>query len=250
MISHPLRQSAFTREIDASRLAERIVLTQNENRLNRLYLHTIPRYEDLVAEGVRFDRRLDLLWDKRVEHLRKAVREGGAQRSGLRKNFARSRINSIVQAAEKSLAQKIGKRALLDHADDRDSWRVKGRGPVQKMESFKKWYDLKVEHFNSVYIFWQGNRCLYVGRTRHGRGRPAQHFRSHWGHRADRVVVYSFKGQRNLPMLECLAIHWYDPAYNLKRASQRQRTPKCPVCTMRRLLRMELRHIFVASPKR
>ena len=59
---------------------------------------------------------------------------------------------------------------------------------MQKKQSFKKWYESKITTKNCVYAFWNGKRCLYVGRTLNGKGRPTSHFEKHWFGKATKVL--------------------------------------------------------------
>jgi hypothetical protein len=84
-----------------------------------------------------------------------------------------------------------------------------------------------------VYVFWGNGRCLYVGRTQNGGGRPSQHRKEWWfKERATRVEAYLPKDYRHLAALECLGIHYLRPTQNENRAARMGAPFKvCPVCS-------------------
>ena len=46
------------------------------------------------------------------------------------------------------------------------------------------------------------------------------------------------------PMLECLAMHRFQPTYNAAKAETKKWTSKCPLCQVHRNIWTELRAIF------
>ena len=80
-----------------------------------------------------------------------------------------------------------------------------------------------------IYIFWAGQRCIYVGRTVSGRGRPQQHFEKGWFARVTRIDIYATGSPSEIPRLECIAIHNFDPVKNKRRASKAKWTKKCTI---------------------
>lgn len=116
----------------------------------------------------------------------------------------------------------------------------KGKGFLidERKARFKRWYRDRLGPGPAVYMFWQGKRCLYVGRTEGGGGRPASHFDQHWFRKATRIVVLIPSHRRHVASLECLAMHLHDPLKNKARSSRKPYRSRCPVCVQtKRMLR-------------
>ena len=97
---------------------------------------------------------------------------------------------------------------------------------------------------NCIYIFWAGKRCMYVGRTVRGRGRPQQHFEKGWFARVTRIDIYATGSPSEIPRLECIAIHNFDPIKNKRKASKAKWTKKCTICKGLKTIERELQQIF------
>jgi hypothetical protein len=126
-------------------------------------------------------------------------------------------------------------------------WQVKrgkGQGVGAKQENFKRWYEKDVGNKNCVYVFWAKRRCVYVGRTLRGHGRPAGWFDRVWFQPVTRIDIYSVRTPTQVPKAECLATHMFDPAENKNWPSIGKYTKKCPICEATREIDHELNSIF------
>ena len=88
------------------------------------------------------------------------------------------------------------------------------------------------------------SKCIYVGRTIKGKGRPQSHFVKFWLNSVSRIDIYLTSQSSQVPKLECLAIHRFHPKENGMKASIPKWAKKCPVCEIQKNIRSELRQIF------
>ncbi len=125
-------------------------------------------------------------------------------------------------------------------------WHIKnkGWGREAKIESIKRWYDTKINWPNNIYVFCNKRKCLYVGRTLNGKGRPQTHFKTYWLGQATRVDIYHTSKKRDIPKLECLAWHKNQPTINKNKPSIPKGSTKCPICKNDILIKNEIKSIF------
>jgi hypothetical protein len=136
---------------------------------------------------------------------------------------------------------------MLEDYDYKRQWhskKGKGFGRTKKKQSFKKWYDKNITTRNCVYAFWNKSRCLYVGRTLNGKGRPTAHFEKYWFGRATRVDVYGFDRRRDVPRFECLLTHKRSPSKSKMKPAKKKYYSPCPVCVGKKFIGDEVRGIF------
>lgn len=197
--------------------------------------------------AVQFARQLRTLFDHSAFKLIALVRP----RPGKRPAFGRRKIERVIGRLQ-DLAVKCRFRELVDRGMPplyvrRIAWNVRspvGRGPLAKRRAFEEWFESTVKASYCIYVFWAGRRCRYVGRSSNGGHRPKSHFEKHWMSGVTRVVIYECAGSRNLPQLECLATHRFDPSHSRVRPAAQRYRAKCPVCTLRRKVRREAKRIF------
>ena len=195
-----------------------------------------------------FNRQLDGLFHQRTYRLRSLVSKPGRGRTP---EFNRAKITrgirELQQLASNCLATQYARREFDTTVDQHKKWQItasKGRGWREKQRAFGRWYANKIDHRNCIYVFWQRSKCLYIGKTVRGRGRPQSHFSKIWFPKATRVDIYSTSQKSQVPRLECLAIHRFQPSENQQRAATKKWTKKCPVCVVHAEIRWELRRIF------
>jgi hypothetical protein len=105
--------------------------------------------------------------------------------AGSAPRITRKRIrNSIAKlrtiAEDDYLSSRDARRIFADR-DYKRQWHAKknkGHGARAKTRAFKRWYENAITTKNSVYVFWNGKQCLYVGRTLNGKGRALLILRS------------------------------------------------------------------------
>jgi len=194
-----------------------------------------------------FDKALSKLFRARTHQLRSYMwpARGGAPK------FTRERVKKTIEKlrdiAEGDYLRSTEARNLLRQFDYRRQWhakRGKGFGRDAKKRSFKNWYEKKITTKNCVYAFWNGSRCLYVGRTRRGKGRPTSHFEKYWFGQTTRVDVFGFKGRRDVPQFECMLTHKRRPVHAEHRPSSQRYHTRCPVCAGRKRIGEEVRRLF------
>lgn len=196
-----------------------------------------------------FRRELDDLNRRRTDWLRHCLSGG---RPGRPPEFSRKTVNkalkNLSQLAEDALAKNLARTEFAARVEERRRWfnrKRKGWGRDAKKKNFVKWYNAKVRHRRAIYAFWSEERCLYVGKTKNGAGRIASHFTAFWFGRVTRVDVYAVSGDRDLPILECLGIHRFQPTYNKSKAEQKKWTAKCPLCKLQKDIAAQLRKIYI-----
>jgi hypothetical protein len=194
-----------------------------------------------------FENRLYLLFRIRTHPLRAYLWPTTGQAPQLTKKRLRRHITKLQEiAGDDYLASREAKRVFgsYDYKRQWHSKRNKGFGVSAKKKSFKNWYERNITTKNSVYVFWDKSKCLYVGRTLNGKGRPTSHFEKYWFRRATRVDVFSFDRKRDVPKYECVLTHRWNPAYSKITPSRKRYYTACPICDGRRYISRSLTSLF------
>lgn len=194
-----------------------------------------------------FDAVLSDLFRKRTHGLRTYMWPISGTAPKLRRSNINSAIAKLRDIAEEDYLKSAHARLLLRSYDYKKQWhskKGKGFGRDAKKRSFKRWYEKYITTKNCVYVFWNRSRCLYIGRTVNGKGRPTSHFEKHWFSKATRVDVYGFDGKRDVPRFECLQTHKREPSYSKMKPAAKRHHSKCPVCEGRKFIGKEVRSIF------
>ncbi|MBI5712279.1 MAG: hypothetical protein HZC38_02460 [Chloroflexi bacterium] len=189
---------------------------------------------------------LDSLYHQRTHWLRSVL---GVKKPGLPPKFDRKRVNrgitQLQKIASDALANKLAKKEFSQFAAEKRGWHIKGHGRKQQRKEFIGWFDETFgRHQECIYIFWNRHKCIYIGRTGKGGGRPQSHFEKYWFGEVDRVDIYPVKQTSQLPKLECLAIHRFLPTRNESKAATKAWTKKCPLCRVHKDIEGELRKIY------
>ena len=201
-----------------------------------------------MSRAAQFNRELDTLFRKRSHWLGHVL--GGPQPGPpprLKRRHLQHSIAKLQDIAGEALAPALARKEFERSVWKRKSWHVKrgkGRRFDQRQRRFEDWYDMHIESQSCVYVFWARRRCIYVGKTTRGGGRPSSHFDRTWFTPVTRVDVYETRGKRALPALECLAIHRFQPLRNKIKAQGRKWTRKCPLCKLHKDIQAELNDIF------
>jgi hypothetical protein len=195
-----------------------------------------------------FDTRLHALFVDRTHWLKSLVRR---KTPGAAPVFGRKKVNKAIESLQDISTDILLRSKLVakpsELYDLKRQWhpkRNKGWGIDQKKARFNTWYEEKVDYQNCVYSFWDNRKCLYVGRTLKGKGRPSSHFEKAWFGRATRVDIWGVRDKRKVPMLECLATHRFEPSHSKNKPSTVKHASKCPICQVHGNIREELRQIF------
>ena len=197
---------------------------------------------------VQFRRELNHLFEKRTFWIRKAIADGTTRRPPvLRRKQITKVIECLQSLATKCLADDFAHQEWNRVVRKKKQWHVtrgKGWGRSEKKDHFNKWFTRYIPFKNCIYIFWAKRRCIYVGRTVNGKGRPQSHFIKFWFGSVTRIDIFSTSAASHVPKLECLAIHRFRPRENGMKASIPKWAKKCPVCVAHELIADELRRIF------
>jgi hypothetical protein len=198
-----------------------------------------------MSRQTQFNHALDRLYERRTDKLRHILAGKAGPLLTLTKKKRDSTIRELQEIISKALAKTIAKRGFKTLVIHKKTWRTKGWGTDKKKKIFRAWVRKKISpKRGKIYVFWKKRECRYVGRTR-GRGsRPSHHFKRGWFNRTTRIDVYSAHRRRSIPLLECLAIHRFRPTRNKVKASKQNWTPRCPLCTLHKQIRTELRKIY------
>ena len=161
--------------------------------------------------------------------------------------------DSLKAIANKHYLSSVKARSLLQSYDNKKQWHTKkGKGwsRAAKKQAFKHWYGQHIETMNCVYIFWNNRKCLYVGRTLNGKGRPSAHFEKYWFNRCTRIDIYSFSRQREVPRFECVMTHKLNPAKAKNKPSSKRYSSNCPICENNSFITEQVRSMFPFRKKR
>jgi hypothetical protein len=199
-----------------------------------------------MSHQAKFNRRLDRLYRKRTGWLRTVLTKANpGPVPALTKNQREDTIKKLQEIASHALVKRVARKEFHRSVEKRKTWMTKGWGTEEKRKNFRAWARRKIDKDSGkVYVFWNGKKCRYVGRTR-GRGsRPSQHFKRGWFKGTTRIDVYMAARKGEIPRLECLARHRFLPSRNKIKVAEENWTPKCPVCVLHKEIKTELRSIF------
>jgi hypothetical protein len=213
----------------------------NKNFWHRTYIMS-------KHSAIQFHRVLDGLFERRTSWLRKVVDKGIKTKPKIfDKNRRRKGIKRLKLLATDCLARDLAKREFRAMIDKKKQWqctRSKGWSHKDKKHHFKVWFTRNIPYKNCIYVFWKGRKAEYVGRTLKGKNRPQCHFDKIWFHGTTRIDIYSTSQASQIPKLECLAIHRFQPKQNGQRAAVQKWAKRCPVCKIHKQIESELRDIF------
>ena len=200
-----------------------------------------------MALSAQFRKRLGKLFDRRTAWLCsifKKPKPGWPQT--INRRHVNDAIDELQELASEGLADAYARKEFEQSVKGKKSWHVKrgkGWGLVTKKAGFNDWYDSVFGRASCVYVFWKVSKCEYVGKSSKGGGRPSSHFEKFWFSGITRIDVYEAT-PRNLPAMECLAIHRFQPRRNKFKASAHKWTKQCVMCNLHKYIEDELRSIF------
>ncbi|HVY52083.1 MAG TPA: hypothetical protein VHA07_11060 [Devosia sp.] len=200
-----------------------------------------------ASTAVQFDGVLYDLFEAQTHRLVSRVWPAvGAVQKLTKKKVRRALVTLQKLATEAQLKSKSSKRILGEY-DYKKQWhpkRGKGHGKRAKKRNFKEWYSDHITTQNCVYVFWNQKRCLYIGRTLNGKGRPSSHFEKYWFNNATRLDVYAFDRKRDVPRFECMMTHRHDPSYSWITPATKKYYSRCPVCDINKEIKIEISSFF------
>lgn len=152
-------------------------------------------------------------------------------------------IEELQEIARNALAEKLAKKEFKQRPCYRK--KISGWGDDEKKRNFEKWYDKKVADEKCVYVFvGKTGDCLWVGRTKDGKKRPASHLEKSWAKDTKQINIYPVKNKTDLHKLECLAWHRFRPKKNKNKPAREKNAKKCPMCGILRIINTEIKSIF------
>lgn len=195
-----------------------------------------------------FDAQIDKLLQSRLHKVKSIIWTTRGAAPTLTKKKVNRSIGQLQNITRDSiLGFKSTKSILKEDFDYKRQWhpkRGKGFGLAAKKQHFKNWYEANIKTKNCVYAICQGKKCLYVGRTLNGKGRPTSHFEKHWFGKATRVDIFAFDRKRDVPRFECLFTHRYEPSYSRMKPSSRRYYTRCTICDAMDQVKSEVKGLF------
>ena len=192
-----------------------------------------------------FNSVLGKLFAYRTDKLRRAVLKS---KPGKPPSFNKNQVErTIKKLQELSISIRLDNLITEDNEKNIykfEKWRCKGRGDDAKKAFFCDWYEDNIIYKNNVYIIWKRKKCLYVGRTLNGKGRPQDHFSRKWFSNPTSIEIYSTSNWKEIPKLECLFWHRYNPIKNKNKPSIPTKAIPCPMCQITKYIRTEIKGIF------
>jgi ribosomal protein L33 len=184
-----------------------------------------------MALATRFLDLLDEALERRTEVLRRLVVRGAL---GAPKKFSRrirdQLMRRLLDAASKVLVRQHAKKKLVKVVVRRRLRHIVGFGIEDRFDRLFRWAQDKL-YGPIIYAFWNGRRCLYVGKGRSYR-RLRAYAKSIYLKDADALEVWQVKTKGRLPSAECLAIHLFRPRDNKNKPAKVKWGKACPVCKL------------------
>jgi hypothetical protein len=199
-----------------------------------------------MAFSTTFEDELNKLFRQRTDWLRRKLGTTGA---GKPSKFGRKKVTASIrklqEIASHALAQQLAKVAFNEHVASRKNYQIKGHGPADKKAQFERWFARFKKAKGLIYAFWGNHgKCIYVGRTGSHGSQPSSHMEKFWFSGVKRITIFDVSRKSQIPKLECLAIHHFEPTRNKNRAATKKWTKACPLCTTHKYIENELRDIF------
>jgi hypothetical protein len=200
-----------------------------------------------MALSKTFDRELNGLFHQRTAWLRQKL---GSKIVGKRPKFGRKKVNAGIQRlqdiASDAFASKLAKSEFDKYVKSRKDYRIKGYGRDDKKSEFEWWFTKNFGKTKGlIYAFWgKHKKSIYIGRTGSHGSRPSSHFVKYWFARVKRITIFDIRTKSQIPKLECLAIHHFQPSYNKSKAATKKWTKACPLCETHKHIEDELHDIF------
>ncbi len=199
-----------------------------------------------MSFATQFDQELSKLFHARAHQLKSYM----WPTVGAAPQFTQERVRRTIErlqslAAADYLRSKEAKRILTcEHKRQWHPKKGKGFGAWAKAKSFKAWYDRKIKTKNCVYAFWNGSRCLYVGRTLNGKGRPTSHFQKFWFPATTRIDIFGFDRKRDVPRFECMLTHRWQPVHSRVTPASKKYYAVCPICEGKKVIKKQVKRLF------
>lgn len=197
-----------------------------------------------MAYTKQFESKLNDLWHRRIAYVRSLV----LRRQGTPKVFSK-------QFREKCISelQKIATRVLLRQGAKKEYHKVVSHSRRNKIspreahdtERLLLWAE-KHGATPTIYSFWRGSKCLYVGKAENFVSRFRQYVgaKSRYLGTGVTIKAHFIKRRSQLGQAECLAIHLFEPMYNKMKAAHRAWGKSCPVCKVHDQIKDELQSLF------
>jgi hypothetical protein len=191
----------------------------------------------------KFKFKLDELWRRRTEQLRRQVGLADSFRPlGFSRPIRDHLIGELVDLAT-DLLRLQAKTDFSRIVDGYKRHHLRGWGWKKRSENFVSWVDT-IPSKPIVYSFWKNNQCLYTGKGKSPR-RLKNYCKTIYLHQADRINVHIIRSPSFLPMAECLAVHCNGPTDNKSKPGKTKWGKACPVCKVHDQIWDDLRKLFI-----
>ena len=195
-----------------------------------------------MALRKQFERRLSILLHRRTDRLLGLIKLKRGRKKDFTKRHREDGILELQELAAKILRKESVGRLLAEITSGRRRTMLAGHGLEEKFRRMCVWAEGSL-HGPIIYSFWQGKRCVYVGKGSSWR-RLRSYRRDVLLQQATSLRVRMISGKSNLAKAECMSIHMYQPTQNVNRSSKPKYSKKCPLCQTNRQIRDELRSLF------
>ena len=194
-----------------------------------------------------FERVLGRLLRARTHRISSVVQAKPGPAPNITRAKLTNAIDKLQSLAERELLRQKHVKGILQGFNYKKQWHAKkgkGWGVDAKKKNFKQWYERHIRTRNCVYAFWSRSKCVYVGRTLNGKGRPTSHFDKRWFGSITRLDIYGFDRKREVPRFECMLTHRHRPTQSKIRPATKKYYARCPICEARKKIRNEMRSLF------
>lgn len=197
----------------------------------------------MKQQAVEFMHHLDDLWLRKSAWVRKLVAGPGshATKKTYTVGICKKKIDQMLEACEDLFVLKMARRELYAVTLYSHQRKITGHGYRDRFERMYKWALCKFSG-PIIYMFWKGNRCLYVGRGDSPKRLRA--YRKSYYLKATTLEVFRIQSKSQLSKAECLAVHLYEPKDNAIWPASRKWHKKCPVCNRLKKVEDELEWLF------
>jgi hypothetical protein len=205
-----------------------------------------PDWEKSMSFANQFEDELLQLFHARTHQLKSYMWPTVGAAPQLTQKRVRKGIESLQSLAVADYLRSKDAKHILASYDHKRQWqpkRGKGFGARPKASNFKACYD-KINTKNCVYAFWNGSRCLYVGRTLSGKGRPTSHFQKFWFGASTRIDIFGFDRKRDVPRFECMLTHRWEPVHSRVTPASKKYYSVCPVCAGMEFVEDQVKWLF------
>ena len=191
-----------------------------------------------------FERKLDNLWRCRTANLRSLVFRQKAKANAFSKDFREKHIYDLQEIATQIFLRRRAQREFRQVISSTKRNRI-SRIESDGLDQILSWAGQQGEQ-PTIYSFWRGIKCLYVGKADNFKVRLGHYVRARSRYLSSGVTIkiHSIKNRSQLAKSECLAIHLYAPINNKVKAAHQMWGKSCPACEIHDHIKEDLQSLF------